>query len=266
MQPPIHTRGQLWVSRNSGFPTQGSGKYYGIRALASNDTMTFASPDANGIYYSANRGLSWSKGAGITVDTVTCFLAYDSCWFAGSNKGVYTSTDGGMNWIKLPDLNISGTVTSLLFSHGHLIVGTTDAGVMLYMQNFQLWYMLTANLPDLNILSMVEQDDKLIVSTANHELLKRDFREILGGDTKEKAQIRIFPNPCRNFFKVELPSTHHEEVSYTIYDICGKPVGSGKIPITNESISIDISLLVRGIYFFTMNKDQLLAPQRIIKL
>jgi hypothetical protein len=261
-----NNEGQLWVSRNSGLPTKGSGSHYGIRALASNDTMTLAGLDANGIYYSADRGLSWNKGAGLTDDSVSAFLAYDSSWFAGTIKGVYTSTDGGMNWTKLPDLNMTGKVTSLLYRHGHLIVGTSEAGVLLYMQNFQQWYLLNANLPDLDILSMVEQEDMLIVSTANHELFKRDFSELLGVDTKETAQCRIYPNPCSNVLKVGLLSTRNKEVTYTIYDICGKPVRSDKIPLANESFSIDISWLVPGIYYFATDKDRLLAPQRFIKL
>ncbi len=72
-----------------------------VHAIAIKGSNIWIAAEGEGIYQSKNKGLSWGpSNIGLTNLTVQCLVKSDSIVFAGTvgNKGMYWSTDGGINW------------------------------------------------------------------------------------------------------------------------------------------------------------------------
>lgn len=79
---------------------------------------------------------------------------------------------------------------------------------------------------------------------------------VLGGDTIDGIQqptdvsIRLFPNPAENVVWVQIGGKQLNNARLLLYDLPGKEVISVGIP--NNSISLDVSSLPRGYYFYQL--------------
>lgn len=83
----------------------------------------------NGVYWSAD-GLAWTQATGITIPT---FVTFGS--FAGTNAGIYVTTDQGQTYA-VTSL-VTGSITCFASSNNVFVAGTT-AGI-LYSQDGTTW-------------------------------------------------------------------------------------------------------------------------------
>lgn len=76
-------------------------------------------------------------------------------------------------------------------------------------------------------------------------------------------EIKIYPNPVKDFLYIELSEHSYQDISFKIVDILGKEVYS--TAHTDLNFHIDISTLQQGIYFLSIynNKTKLLTKKLI---
>jgi len=73
-----------------------------------------------------------------------------------------------------------------------------------------------------------------------------------------KSEIKIFPNPAKDYINVSLSPTIAGQTEIAVYDIMGKKFLNSLVDYNGYSLlSFDISTLERGVYFFSIkNKHE----------
>jgi hypothetical protein len=67
--------------------------------------------------------------------------------------------------------------------------------------------------------------------------------------------LKVFPNPASDLITVQLPHTFISPGILTIYNNFGEPVLRKEISVSNNSLVIDVSNFINGIYFISINSS-----------
>ena len=100
----------------------------------------------DGIFLSTNNGTSWAC-IGLINTVVSSLATYDSKLFAGTNYGVFLSTDYGENWTEANNGLSKTYVYSLVVSDTNLFA-RTDEGIFLTTNNGANWTKVSTALTD----------------------------------------------------------------------------------------------------------------------
>lgn len=79
-------------------------------------------------------------------------------------------------------------------------------------------------------------------------------------------QIRIYPNPAKDYAMIDLNVEHDADVTVSVYDMAGKLVGSrdfGKVN-SGEQLSVNTSILQTGIYTVELTVDGMRGTKRLV--
>jgi hypothetical protein len=82
----------------------------------------------------------------------------------------------------------------------------------------------------------------------------------------EKQKVKVWPNPSNSLFKVLLPQSHTELISYRILDQFGRLVTTEQ-NVTHEKnsgVKIDLSQMTSGIYYVVIENLEL-EPIKVVK-
>jgi hypothetical protein len=91
--------GASWMEVNNGLPTFSD--VYGITSIGSNlFTGVFGLVDStSGVFISTNYGESWSaRNSGLSNHMINILTTYGNYLFAGTNRGIFMSSDLGISW------------------------------------------------------------------------------------------------------------------------------------------------------------------------
>ncbi len=82
----------------------------------------------------------------------------------------------------------------------------------------------------------------------------------------EKPDVRIFPNPARDQVTMQFATPVIEEYEYTLYDLHGRKVLNGQIPMLGTEIEIDLSSLISGLYLMQIidTKQNLMWSDKVV--
>ena len=82
-----------------------------------------------------------------------------------------------------------------------------------------------------------------------------------------KSEIKIFPNPAKDYINVSLSPTIAGQTEIAVYDIMGKKFLNSLVDYNGYSLlSFDISTLERGVYFFSIkNKHETFTKRFSVK-
>jgi photosystem II stability/assembly factor-like uncharacterized protein len=109
-----------------------------VIALFADGTNLFAGTDI-GVYLSTNYGDNWhSVNDGIKIDYIRCFTINDSNLFAGGDSGVFLSTNNGSSWTSVTN-DLPCIGVNALTSIGSNILAGTNQGVFRSTDNGQNW-------------------------------------------------------------------------------------------------------------------------------
>ena len=75
-------------------------------------------------------------------------------------------------------------------------------------------------------------------------------------DNKDGKSIKIFPNPSENKITIKINEINNNKNSINIYSLDGRLKISQLIQFSSETIDIDISKLINGIYYIRYDNQQ----------
>ena len=85
-------------------------------------------------------GSSWAAANdGLSSNTITSFAIKDTIIFAGTDGGVFLSTNNGLQWTRINNGLSNLSVTSLAISGTNIFAGTNGGGIFLSTNNGTNW-------------------------------------------------------------------------------------------------------------------------------
>ncbi len=154
--------GSNWSEADFGLPD------LGVLALIAYNGYMFASSD--GVYKSANNGANWTDANGggyITGEPVNAFLISGDSLFAGTNNGIWVTSDNGNQWI-FCGLSDTIGVKSFAKSGGNIYAGSDLWGVYLSSNNGNSWTPVNTGLVNLEISSLAVKGNQTFAASRMH--------------------------------------------------------------------------------------------------
>lgn len=112
-----------------------------VQCFAKQGTNLFAGTQGDSVWISTDNSASpWTKVSnGLTGKNVSTLLANSTDLFAGTDSGVFLSTDNGTNWAAVNNGLTDKHISSLALIGDNLFAGTGGAGVFLSTNNGTSW-------------------------------------------------------------------------------------------------------------------------------
>jgi len=261
--------GITWLYRNTGFSlgpiSSGNGKLFAAAmyegAYSSTDNgkswtkiyspgqsdyarpITYVSPylllgtGAQGLLRSSDDGNTWLNNArGLLPDCdIYDFAITGSNVFAGTSRGMFLSTDLGLNWTNVSTKELNMGIRSLAIFGSDLVAGTAGAGV---------WKRPLSEM--------------IAVSNVSERLLTLDYK-----------LEQNYPNPFNPITVINYSVPKTCFVTLRVYDVLGKEIRT----LVNEekhagyyNIEFTAGNLTSGIYFYQLKADEYTITKKMILL
>ena len=126
-----------------------------------------------GVYVSSNNGLNWILGNNTLLNTLVLdFTITKTHLFAGTFEGVFLSTDNGTTWTRSNSGLTNTYVTALAVSGTKLFAGTFGGGVFLSTDNGTHWTMVSTDLTSMYVQALATSGADLFAGTAGGGVLR----------------------------------------------------------------------------------------------
>jgi photosystem II stability/assembly factor-like uncharacterized protein len=251
--------GQTWSNFKTGLPSS-----IGVTGVHATSTDVYAGvatgpPFTNaGVWKSPVASAAWvQKSVGINPDAAECFAQIGSTIYAGTDDGVYKSTNGGDNWA--PDGIGNREVRDLLAVSTYLFAATDD-GVYRLDGGSGNWDDISGDLYVRDVNSLAYNGDHLFAGTRDGSVWQVPMT-IVGVDQPkdDAARISVSPNPSSGMLQIELPSTRH----LSIFNNTGALIHEETL--TGNTMTINLEKCPAGIYFVRfVGDDNSVSAQKVI--
>jgi hypothetical protein len=141
--------------------------------------------------------------------------------FAGTDAGVFLSTNNGSSWTANSDLTFI-QVWSLAVSGGNVFAGTWGGGVFLSKDNGASWKAVNPGLTNLFIPSLAVNNEYLFAGARNDTVWRRSIAEMTAVKLPQKPNNHHYAK-CRIHYSGFLHTT--VIISYTIQTSCFVELG-----------------------------------------
>jgi len=167
---------------------QTNGPYGGtINCFAVNGSNLFAGTDG-GVFRSTNNGTSWTAvNTGLTDTYVLSLAVSGSNLFAGTDGGVFRSTNNGTSWTAVNTGLTNTDVSSLAVNGSNLFAGTGD-GVFLSTNNGTSWTAVNTGLTSRIVDALAVNGSNLFAGTEDGGVWRRPLSEMVTGVEDDFSQ------------------------------------------------------------------------------
>jgi photosystem II stability/assembly factor-like uncharacterized protein len=212
----------------------------------------------------------------ITVDPTNPAKAY--VVFSGFGTGhIYRTYDYGDTWEditnNLPDVPTNVVIVDPVFPD-HIYVGN-DLGVFVSTDGGNIWESYQDGLSTAVMvfdLEIYEEERKLRAATHGNGAFQRDLLDApvssLSSEVIEN-NLNLYPNPATNLITVQIEGITTQSYDISIQNIHGNIVDQIKkadVHSMNPNFDIDITDLLQGTYFVTIQCDANTMTRKFIKL
>ncbi|MCF7569227.1 T9SS type B sorting domain-containing protein [Sabulilitoribacter arenilitoris] len=173
--------GQSWSESNVGIAAQQ------IESLNYNSNYLFAGTDNQGVYRTADGGVTWSNVSNglnaLNSQTVTDIVVVGEDLYLATGGGVYSSTDDGASWVRKFNPGINKSAQALDYDDGVFVTAVNGNGVYISQDMGSSWVLVNTNgiNIDTSYESIIIKGNTIVVSTADSEIF---VSEDLGSNWK----------------------------------------------------------------------------------
>ena len=193
-----YDNGNNWTEIDSGIGTIDNG-YLSCFSFYSDSTI-YASAWRGHIYRTTNNGTLWfRRDNGVDSTQINCITAlYDEIMLAGSENGLYRSTDQGLNWSLVTGLLSNQKIRCIAKnSEGTILLGTASGQLFKSVNNGIEWHQV--NIPTTGGINSIT------INSNNHFYLtsyKNVYRSFDNGENWELINLGLIPNG--NYGRIEI--------------------------------------------------------------
>ncbi len=258
--------GNTWQISNSGIPAANTAvpqipfpnKFFRVNGVTL-VLLTNTIANGGGMYRSDNDGLNWSMGhSGMNSNMVVHHIAYTNwAMFAATSTGIYTSTNGALNWQAVPGTNYNTFALQIV---GNRMIAVSDFGVR-YSDNWGATWNNSAGLPSvINRGELISYDGKLFLSTGSNQNTAQVYRSTDNGVTFSLFQTGLgsFDQLNQNQFHAS-PSKLYLGALEDVYWLQGTSVDMAEDELT--SIALYPTVFQDG---FTVDLSSLSATSTLV--
>lgn len=157
----------LFVTSNGGNTWMRTGlDYKYISALCSigNNTLLAFTVDSHKLYRSTNSGLSWQVAVdSLPLNSIYTFVSSNNDIFAGTNDGIYKSSNLGSNWSLIA---LAGSPVPRMVKHANILFAITDSAFYRSINNGTNWIRMAGFQQLLNDMTFSNFDNNIYVTKA----------------------------------------------------------------------------------------------------
>ena len=230
----------------------------------------FAATRGKGVFFSTDMGATWvAVNTGLTSTNVLALVTIGTNLFAGTDVGVFLSSNNGTSWTNVTNnLLIENGISCFEVIGTNLFVGTNGAGVSLTTNNGTTWTGINTGLTNMNVFALVANANNLFLGTGDGaSVWRRSLSEfgINGVDDYEllPSMVVISPNPTSGISTILNPPENTLRLS--VLNILGESI----MELTNphfEHFSIDLSAQPVGVYLvrFVSASGKIIETRKLV--
>ncbi|MBE2281497.1 MAG: T9SS type A sorting domain-containing protein [Ignavibacteriaceae bacterium] len=190
--------------------------------------------------------------------------------FAGTNTGVYLSSNNGANWIQT-SLN-NQIINTISISGNNIFVGTEGNGIFISNNNGVNWVQKNEGLGNNFILSLCINNNYVFAGT-NIGTYRRPISELTNHQTVSNIVPHSFllhqnyPNPFNPSTEIRFDVPKFSLIKLIVYDFLGKEVAE----LVNEelhegeySVEWNAENFSSGVYFYKLISDNFTETRKMI--
>lgn len=199
-------------------------------------------------YYSTDVSSSTALGLGGGSNNLTCYVENTNFDSVGLVYKSYTSSDGG--------------TVSLVFDN--CINGMSDVGPAVAAPSYSYTVLPVEDVETYVADSSCGAGATLQVTNAG---VISSSCDNLSVEELAKSRIKAYPTLVDDTLNIKMPSQLSEKIKVSVYASNGQKLFSQSYPASanNEAVSLDLSQLSQGLYFCTVQMDDLVETIRLVK-
>jgi len=276
-----YTVGEDWYQLPLFYKTTDGGMTWNNYPIVSEATaITSISSPAEGILYtgansygtgihtfskSTDDGATWTQTSFTENIFTLCFISTDD-GFAGTDGGIFKTTNGGDNWTSV--LATSSAVNSIDIKNGFGFAVCYDGSIYQTTNNGDNWIQIISPVQGtkvLNAVSVVSPQRAYTAGSAGTVL--KYTAPFVGIESRvaNSESILMYPNPVKDLCTIKLEGIAPEGISVHIYNLLGQDVLK-VANISDNSVSLDLTDLEGGLYFYSIeNKNDVIMTSKFVK-
>jgi len=218
--------------------------------LALNGSNIFAGSNT-GMYLSSNNGTNWSSAnTGLTSNIIKSLAVSGTNIFAGTEG--YGVYSSSNNGSNWDATTLMDAIVPAIAVCGNNIFAGTFEGVFLSTNNGVAWNAVNTGLSHTTVFSLALNSSTLFAGTIDGGVYKRTLTEMISGinEIDNEKSISIFPNPF-SFETVLKTKNGFKNISLSIYNSFGQQVKQIN-NISGPTINVQRDNLPSGIYFIQL--------------
>ncbi|MDD5289971.1 MAG: T9SS type A sorting domain-containing protein [Patescibacteria group bacterium] len=277
--------GQTWNSPDSGNTIKT------VKRFFQNNGKIYVGTAGDGIYVSADGGKKWKdisiKSDRLGINTVNCLAVQGNQLFAGTQAGLFVSTDDGVSWTAVPGISWDTSVRALAVSGKNIFLGTWGKGLFLSTDSGTTWSKnATTGLPtdeygSAFIISLFVTDDGYLLAGAFHNgIWRRALSEMIETSVEEPDQpgqpevssptafqlAQNFPNPFNPTTTIVYSIPKSSSVRLSVFDASGREVAvlvNARQNAGEYRATFNGANLPAGVYFYRLQADNFIQTKKM---